>query len=415
MGQGINRLTVLEVNAWIKRAEKTDKGWFRKLFDGDGLFLTMTPAGTPVWRLRYRLGEKDRTFAIGEQRSIPLAEARRLRDEARALILAGKDPTITRRVERAEAASSMVVTFADCAARWLEHRQPGWSASHFKTVRETLDRHVLPRIGALPIAEITQPIVAEVVERLSDRVDTAQKVRQICAGVFRLAQAQGKFSGDNPADAAREVIPRRRLHGRRAALLTWPELGDLLRRAELANISAAVRVAHRLCAFTAVRLGNVISADWSEFRLEASPMAEWVIPRAKMKAQDRHFDHLVVLPDQIAGELRHWHQMNGTPKVGPLFPAVSGSRSTITHEAVEKVYRVTLGLKNKHTPHGWRSALSTLARDAGFERDAVELALDHIHDTDVARAYDRGERRPERERLARWWGENLTRAQRGEP
>ncbi len=414
MGQGINRLTALQVNAWIKRAEKTEKGWFRKLFDGDGLFLTMTPAGTPVWRLQYRLGGKKRVFAMGEQRSIPLAEARRLRDEARALVLAGKDPTITRRVERAEAASSMVITFADCAARWLEHRQPGWSASHFKTVRETLDRHVLPGIGALPIAEITQPIVAEVVERLSDRIDTAQKVRQICAGVFRLAQAQGKFSGDNPADAVREVIPRRRLHGRRAALLTWPELGDLLRRAELANISAAVRMAHRLCAFTAVRLGNVISADWSEFRLEASPMAEWVIPRAKMKAQDRHFDHLVVLPEQITGELRHWHQMNGLPKAGPLFPAVSGSRATITHESVEKVYRVTLGLKSKHTPHGWRSALSTLARDGGFDRDAVELALDHIHDTDVARAYDRGERRPERERLARWWGENLTKAQRGD-
>lgn len=410
MGQGTDRLTALEVNAWIKNPSRSP----RKLFDGDGLFLTMTPAGTPVWRLRYRLGVKDRVFAIGEHRSIPLAEARRLRDEARGLIAAGKDPTVSRRVDRAEAAASMVVTFEDCAARWLEHRAPGWSVSHSKTVRETLDRHVLPRIGALPIAEITQPIVAEVVERLSDRVDTAQKVRQICAGVFRLAQAQGKFSGDNPADAAREVIPRRRLHGRRAALLSWPELGDLLRRAELSNISAPVRMAHRLCAFTAVRLGNVISADWSEFRLDAAPMAEWVIPRAKMKAQDRHFDHLVVLPEQIASEIRHWHQVNGLPKAGPLFPAISGSRSTITHESVEKVYRVTLGLKNKHTPHGWRSALSTLARDAGFERDAVELALDHIHDTDVARAYDRGERRPERERLARWWGKNLMQAQRGD-
>jgi integrase len=74
---------------------------------------------------------------------------------------------------------------------------------------------------------------------------------------------------------------------------------------------------------------------------------------------------------------------------------------------------VTLGLADKHSPHGWRSAFSTLARDNGFERDAVELALDHVHDNEVARAYDRGERLRERIRLAAWWGEELTKAQRG--
>jgi hypothetical protein len=43
----------------------------------------------------------------------------------------------------------------------------------------------------------------------------------------------------------------------------------------------------------------------------------------------------------------------------------------------------------------------------------VELALDHIHDDDVARAYDRGERLQQRVKLASWWGEKLTQAQRG--
>jgi tripartite-type tricarboxylate transporter receptor subunit TctC len=32
---------------------------------------------------------------------------------------------------------------------------------------------------------------------------------------------------------------------------------------------------------------------------------------------------------------------------------------------------------------GWRSAFSTLARDNGFARDVVELALDHAHDNEV--------------------------------
>jgi len=74
---------------------------------------------------------------------------------------------------------------------------------------------------------------------------------------------------------------------------------------------------------------------------------------------------------------------------------------------------VTLGLEGKHSPHGWRSSFSTLARDNGSARDVVELALDHAHDNEVARAYDRGERFEERIKLFNWWGEQLSAAQHG--
>ena len=63
--------------------------------------------------------------------------------------------------------------------------------------------------------------------------------------------------------------------------------------------------------------------------------------------------------------------------------------------------------------YGWRSSLSTLARDQGFAREVVELALDHAHDNEVARAYDRGERFTQRVELFNWWGEQLAAAQHG--
>jgi hypothetical protein len=47
------------------------------------------------------------------------------------------------------------------------------------------------------------------------------------------------------------------------------------------------------------------------------------------------------------------------------------------------------------------------------ERDVVELALDHVHDNAVVRAYDRGERLEERVRLMNWWDTQLTAAQHG--
>ncbi len=97
---------------------------------------------------------------------------------------------------------------------------------------------------------------------------------------------------------------------------------------------------------------------------------------------------------------------------GFVFPSPAGGKY-IGRESIEKVYRVTLGLEGKHSPHCWRSAFSTLARDQGFARDVVELALDHAHDNEVARAYDRGERFTQRVQLFNWWDEQLAAAQCG--
>ena len=129
-----------------------------------------------------------------------------------------------------------------------------------------------------------------------------------------------------------------------------------------------------------------------------------------MKVTTRDTDHCVPLSPEIADELRRWREMLGGK--GFVFPSTQGGKH-IGRESIEKVYRVTLGLNGKHSPHGWRSSFSTLARDNGIARDVVELALDHAHDNEVARAYDRGERFDERIKLFNWWGEQLSAAQRG--
>jgi integrase len=129
-----------------------------------------------------------------------------------------------------------------------------------------------------------------------------------------------------------------------------------------------------------------------------------------MKVTSRDIDHRLPLCPEITAELRQWKEMFGAR--GFVFPSPAGGKH-IGRESIEKVYRVTLELDGKHSPHGWRSAFSTLALGQGFERDVVELALDHAHDTVFARAYDRGERFSQRIELFDWWGKQLAAAQRG--
>lgn len=406
MAGGIGgKLTDKAVKAFVAKAECG-----KKLADGGGLHLFITPAGGTTWRIKYRIDGKEKIYSIGPYPLVSLSVARVELSEVKALLLENKDPVSERRVNRASTSAGTDNTFQAVAGEWLAMKQKEWSAGHFTKSARAFERDIYPAIGKLPIASITPAIVAKAIEDIHKRdvLETATRILQHLNGVFRYAQAKGHCR-DNPAGPAREILPRKKDNGRMPALLDWNSLGDVLRRAEMARLSPSVRMAHRLCAFSSARIGNVVNAEWREFHLD-DDQPVWIIPRAKMKVATRDIDHRIPLSPEIAAELRQWREIFGSR--GFTFPSPQGGKH-IGRESIEKVYRVTLKLAGKHSPHGWRSAFSTLARDQGFARDVVELALDHAHDNDVARAYDRGERFTQRVELFNWWGEQLAAAQRG--
>jgi integrase len=382
----------------------------KKLADGGGLHLFITPAGGATWRIKYRIDGKEKIYSIGGYPAVSLAAARVELSEIKSLLRENKDPVTQRRINRAESSAASDNTFEAIASEWLKMKQREWSAGHYTKSARAFERDIYPAIGKLPIASITPAIVAKAIEDIHKRdvLETATRILQHLNGVFRYAQAKG-LCRDNPALPAREILPRKKEIKRMPALLDFVSLGDVLRRADMARISPSVHMAHRLCAFTAMRIDNVITAEWKEFDLE-SEQPIWTIPRPKMKVKTRSIDHRVPLSNEIASELRQWQVLSG--EKGFVFPSPVGNEY-IGCESIEKMYRETLRLRGKHVPHGWRSSFSTLAKDNSFERDVVELALDHTHDNEVARAYDRGERFDARIKLFNWWGEQLSAAQRG--
>lgn len=418
--RGIEKLSVTKINAWVK------SGNGRKLSDGGGLYLVRLPSGRATWQIKYRINGAEKSFSVGPFDDVSLAEARDARKEAKKLIKVGKDPVQARRLDRAAEVASSGETFNNLADAWLKKEKGEWSAIHYEKSERAIERDVRPLLGKLPVRDITPAMVTEVIEsiqrhRVRDaarpRRDTAMKICQHVRSIFAYAKAKG-YRDDNPADSTHEVLKKPETVKHRPALFTFPELGNVLRQNDVASISPAVRLCHRLIAFTAVRISNAVAARWREFNLESSP-AMWVIPRAQMKVRGRAHDHKVVLPDAFAEELRRWRSaLPGDAEF--LFPGAQERKAGhLSREAVEKVLRVTLGLADKHSAHGWRASFSTLAKehfrdakDDSFDK-AVNLALDHIHDNEVARACDRGERLQKRVELAQWWGAELERAQRG--
>ncbi len=133
----------------IKNAKIKDRTY--KLTDSHGLFLQVSPAGTKSWRFKYRHGGKERLLSFGRYPQIGLAAARVARDDARDLLLEGKDPVLEKRRERQRKLDAAEATFRRVADEWLSDHAPLWSLSNATRVRNRFERDLYPVFGSTPI------------------------------------------------------------------------------------------------------------------------------------------------------------------------------------------------------------------------------------------------------------------------
>jgi integrase len=128
----------------------------------------------------------------------------------------------------------------------------------------------------------------------------------------------------------------------------------------------------------------------------------------KIKDKDRG-DHDVPLPPALVAMLKEWRRMD-TKTSTFVCPAPRDPLRHITPEAIEKHYREVLSLAGKHSPHSWRSTLSTIARNAGKHVDSIERQLDHGEWDKSAEPYNRARLLELRRELMNWYADTITAA-----
>ena len=114
----------------IKNAKPAETGKKTKLFDGGGLYLEVTPAGGKVFRLKYRIDGKEKTFTIGKYPTISLVEARQAAENARRLLVSGQDPSEAKQQEKRERQAAALNTFESIARRWHTDNLHRWKENH---------------------------------------------------------------------------------------------------------------------------------------------------------------------------------------------------------------------------------------------------------------------------------------------
>ncbi len=97
------------------------------------------------------------------------------------------------------------LTFRECAEQYIASHKAGWSnAKHAAQWPSSLEQHVYPAIGDLPVGHLsdrpgTQKIKAVLDPIWHTKTATATRVRGRIDKVLDWAKAQGYRDGDNPA------------------------------------------------------------------------------------------------------------------------------------------------------------------------------------------------------------------------
>lgn len=392
----------------IRNAKPTAKP--RKMFDGDGLYLLVSPTKKPgrgkSWRFKYFFDGKEKLLSLGSYPEISLAEARSRRDQARKLIANSIDPAKERQRQKLERAEQIANTVELVAKEWL-HRQEGVLAPKtIDMIERRLANDVYPAIGSTPIADlVAREILEKVLRPIEDRgtLETAHRVRGTLSQIMRYGVACGLCERDATVDLRGALKPIRRKH--RPALDTDgipdpAKVGALLRAIDGFDGSPTVKAALRLHPLVATRPGELRHAEWTEIDLD---QALWSIPAGRMKMKN---PHIVPLSPQALTILRELHQITG--KGTYLFPSSRSTARPISNNTLNAALR-RLGYDGtEFVSHGWRAIFRTLADEVLQERiDIIEAQLAHQVSDALGRAYNRTSFLKERRALMNRWGSYL--------
>lgn len=398
----------------VRKAKAAQRPY--KRFDGDGLFLLVTPQGGKWWRLKYRFAGREKLLSLGVYPEVPLASrqdkktgrwiegARERCAHARKLLAQGIDPGQVRKDERAAERAVGRDSFESVARDW--HGLParkgrrGWSDETAAARLRRLERSVFPELGHRPITEIRRADLESLLLGIAKagHLEVARRVQNLLERIFAHAAREGGPLARNPAVDLAGIVPA--AAPKHHAAITEPAgVGALMRAIRNYSGEPSTWAALNLAPLVFVRPGELRAAEWSEFDLADGT---WRIPAERMKMRA---SHVVPLAKQAIIILRDLEAFTGRGRL--VFPSVRSRQRPLSENTLCAALRRLGYTSAEMTAHGFRTMASTLLNEQGWHRDAIERQLAHVEANSVRAAYNRAEHLPERRRMMQAWADYL--------
>ena len=276
-----------------------------------GFCVRVTNRGAKIFLLQYSAGGRTRRLGLGRYGEVTPAQARKLAEAARGVVVAGRDPLAERQAvallarqslaEKVERAAADGFTFERLLERWerdrLSHRSPRYLFEAGRAVR----RHCAELLE-VPACNVDAPMLrlamAEITKG-SSRVtggvvrgplpthgppgQTVQRrVRAYAHAMFAWGMKQG-LVGSNPVSNVHvegRVRPRERV-------LSDTEIGEVWRASGALGWPWCPYV--RVLLLTLQRANEVAGMRWFEL---AEDRTRWELPGVRVKNREPHIIHL---------------------------------------------------------------------------------------------------------------------------
>jgi integrase len=200
---------------------------------------------------------------------------------------------------------------------WSVHAKPNLARSTLHRYSEVWDRHVLPRLGAYRLKELTPEVVANLRADLTEAGvgdATIRKALFLLQGVLGLAVVQGAIA-TNPVKAVRK--PRQ---ASRSIRPLAPETVEAIRRKLRLRDATLVSV----LAYAGLRPGEALALRWENVR-ERTLLIERSISLGREKATKTNATRTARLLAPLALDLAEWRLACGRPDGRTLlFPRPDG-------------------------------------------------------------------------------------------
>ncbi|MFT9454136.1 tyrosine-type recombinase/integrase [Komagataeibacter saccharivorans] len=371
-----------------------------KLSDGGGLYLLVKPSGARLWNQAYRFSGKQKKLSHGAYPVVSLAEARRLRDEAKTLLASGVDPGANKKAAKLTAVISATNTFGGIAGEYLQRiEDEGAAASTVAKNRWLLVDLAGPDLAARPIADISPAEILTLLQGIerSGRRETARRLRSLIGTVFRFAVSTLRAK-DDPTLLLRGALKAPKVH-HRAAITDEKRFGALLAAIDAYDGWPTLQAALQFTALTFARPGEIRGATWAEIDMEE---AVWRIDGSRTKVRRPHDVPLSRQALAVLREVREVRRMSAL-----VFPSIRSSARPLSENAMNAALRRMGFTQDEMTAHGFRAAASSILNERGFRPDVIEAALGHQDQNKIRRTYNRASYWQERTELMQAWADRI--------
>lgn len=383
---GINQKNILSQEVGVYRLEQN-------------LYLRVQATGAS-FIFRHMKDGRRVDLGIGSAKKVSIARAKEIAAEYRAQIAKGVMPSREKKKEEKRAR-----TFAEVAVEAVEKTNEvrQWKkADHKRVWLQMLRDYAIPKIGALPINEVSRRDIIAVLEPIwRTKTPTATTLRMVLERVFACAIFSGEYSGANPAvyrgnlDIILPPPSKIRTIKHRPAL----SLEELKKAMQIfVNTETSTAFAVAMTALTALRGNEVVCADWSEIDLKERIFS---VPAIRRKVS-RPYPHRVPLSDQAVAILQHLAKFGGDD--GYVFKSLLRLGAHVSCASLLALISRTYPGK---TVHGLRSTFRVWVEENHLDAVAAEYQMMHENPSEVVRAYQRSDLLEQRRKLMQQWADEI--------